>query len=72
MTHYAALDVSLRSVAICIIDNEGEIRLETPVPSEVEAITEVLQGFDGDIVCVGLEAGNAHPIPHLWPAVGRV
>ena len=58
MTHYAALDVSLRSVAICIIDNEGEIRLETPVPSEVEAITEVLQGFDGDIVCVGLEAGT--------------
>jgi len=57
MTHYAALDVSLRSVAICIIDNEGAIRLETSVPSEVENITAVLDSFDGTIVSVGLEAG---------------
>ena len=57
MTHYAALDVSLRSVAICIIDNDGRIRLEASVPSEVEDITAVLDGFDGDIVSVGLEAG---------------
>ena len=57
MTHYAALDVSLRSVAICIIDNDGKIRLETSVPSEVEDITAVLDGFDGDIVAVGFEAG---------------
>jgi hypothetical protein len=56
MTHYAALDVSLRSVAICIIDNEGIIRLETSVPSEVEDITAVLDSFDGTIVSVGLEA----------------
>ena len=27
---YAALDVSLRSVAICIVDHEGAIRLERP------------------------------------------
>ena len=57
MTHYAALDVSLRSVAICIIDNEGHIRLETSVPSEIPDITAVLEAFDGDIVSVGLEAG---------------
>jgi len=57
MTHYAALDVSLRSVAICIIDNEGAIRLETSVPSEVEDITAVLDSFDGTIVSVGFEAG---------------
>jgi len=57
MTHYAALDVSLRSVAICIIDNDGKIRLETSVPSEVEDITAVLDTFDGTIVSVGLEAG---------------
>ncbi len=57
MTHYAALDVSLRSVAICIIDNKGVIRLETSVPSEIEDITAVLDSFDGDVVSVGLEAG---------------
>ena len=32
---YAALDVSLRSVAICIIDHDGKVRLERSVPSEV-------------------------------------
>ena len=57
MTHYAGLDVSLRSVAICIIDAEGLIQLETSVPSEVEEIAGVLEGFDGGIVSVGLEAG---------------
>ena len=30
MTYYAALDVSLRSVSICVIDDEGElIKAET-------------------------------------------
>ncbi len=57
MTYYAALDVSLRSVAICIIDAEGQIRLETSVPSEVEDIAQVLETFGGDIISVGLEAG---------------
>ncbi len=57
MTHYAALDVSLRSVAICIIDNDGAIRFETSVPSEIEDITAVLDGFDGTITSVGIEAG---------------
>ena len=27
---YAALDVSLRSVAVCIIDQEGKVSLSTP------------------------------------------
>lgn len=30
---YAALDVSLRSVAICIIDQDGKVRLERSVPT---------------------------------------
>jgi hypothetical protein len=34
MTYYAALDVSLRSVAICIIDNQGAVHLERTVTSE--------------------------------------
>ncbi len=38
MTHYAALDVSLRSVAICIVDSNGDIKLERSVDSEVEDI----------------------------------
>ena len=57
MTHYAGLDVSLRSVAICIIDAEGHIQFETSVPSQVEDIAQILATFDGAIVSVGLEAG---------------
>lgn len=35
-----ALDVSVRSAAICIIDQDGKVRLERSVPSNVpEAVT---------------------------------
>lgn len=35
---YAALDVSLRSVAICIIDEAGNVRLQRSAPSDVPDI----------------------------------
>ncbi len=57
MTHYVALDVSLRSVAICIVDNNGDIKLEKSVNAEVEDIVQILRSFDGEITTVGLEAG---------------
>ena len=57
MTHYVALDVSLRSVAICIVDNNGDIKLEKSVKAEVEDIVHLLRSFDGEITSVGLEAG---------------
>jgi len=55
---YAALDVSLRSVAICIVDQEGAIRLERSVPSEVPDLVRCLHGFGEPIARVGLEAGT--------------
>ncbi len=58
MTHYAALDVSLRSVAICVVDSNGDIKLERSVDSEVEDIVHILRSFDGEINYVGLEAGE--------------
>ena len=57
MTHYVALDVSLRSVAICIVDDNGDITLEKSVNAEVEDIVQILRSFDGEIASVGLEAG---------------
>ncbi len=57
MTHYVALDVSLRSVAICIVDDNGDVRLERSVKAEVEDIVQILRSFDGEITSVGLEAG---------------
>jgi transposase len=58
MTYYAALDVSLRSVAICIIDDQGAVCLERTVSSEVGDIVACLKGFDQPIETVGFEAGT--------------
>ena len=58
MKCYAALDVGLRTVALCIVDETGEIKLERSLPSEVDDIVHCLRGFDGQIACVGLEAGS--------------
>ena len=58
MTYYAALDVSLRSVNICVINDEGEIKAETKLDSEVTDIIAYLDGLELEITSVGLEAGT--------------
>jgi transposase len=58
MNYYAALDVSLRSVNLCVIDEQGEIKAETKLASEVEEIAHYLQGLDYEVSSVGLEAGT--------------
>ncbi len=51
-----ALDVLLRSVAICIIDQGGKVRLERSAPSEVPDPIRCLREFGEPIHQVGLEA----------------
>ncbi len=55
---YAALDVSLRSVAVCIIDQDGKVKLERSVPSDVPDLVRCLVEFGQSIHQVGLEAGT--------------
>ena len=55
---YAALDMSLRSVAICIIVQDGKVRLERSVPSNVPELVRCLCEFGEPIHQVGLEAGT--------------
>ena len=57
MTYHTALDVSLRSVSICIIDDEGTIQFEGTAASEVEEIIACLKRFSPEIRSVGFEAG---------------
>ena len=57
MAYHTALDVSLRSVSICIVDDEGTIQFEGKSPSDVEAIVGCLKRFNPDIRSVGFEAG---------------
>ena len=58
MNYYAALDVSLRSVHLCVIDGDGEIQAEGQVDSEAQAIDGFLRKLGLEITSVGLEAGT--------------
>lgn len=58
MTYYVGLDVALRSVSACVIDDQGEIVKEAKLDSDVEAIVAWLEPIRGDIDIVGLEAGT--------------
>ena len=58
MTYYVALDVGVRTLALCIIDQDGEVQLERNLPSDIEAIVECLSEFGGEIEAIGLEAGT--------------
>ena len=57
MSFHTALDVSLRSVAICIVDEEGVIQFEGTAASEVVEIISCIHRFDPTIRSVGFEAG---------------
>jgi predicted NBD/HSP70 family sugar kinase len=70
MTYYAALDVSLRSVNVCVIDEQGEIRAETKLDSEVDDIVAYLNDLEAEIRQRRPGGWHTEPIPDLWPAVG--
>ena len=57
MSYFVGLDVSLRSVAVCVIDEDGQIVLEQSVDCEAEAINFCLRKFKDQITKVGFEAG---------------
>ena len=58
MTYYAGIDVSLRSVNICVVDDGGELVAETKLPSDVQEIVAYLVELEHGINIVGLEAGT--------------
>ncbi len=58
MNYYAALDVSLRSVHLCVVDEQGDIQSEAKLDSEVKDIVAFLQTLGFEITVVGLEAGT--------------
>lgn len=58
MTYYVGLDVSLRSVNLCVIDGDGEIVREAKVDSEPADIVANLQSLKTEVNAIGLEAGT--------------
>jgi transposase len=57
MTYFAGLDVSVKEASVCIVDDAGKIVREARVPSEPEALLQVLTNTIYRCKRVGLEAG---------------
>jgi transposase len=57
MDHFAGLDVSVKETSICIVDDTGKIVREVKVPSEPEALLQVLMNPAYHFKRIGLEAG---------------
>jgi transposase len=57
MDHFAGLDVSVKETSICIVDDTGKIVGEVKVPSEPEALLQVLINPAYHFKRIGLEAG---------------
>jgi transposase len=57
MTHYAGLDVSVRTTSVCIIDEAGKVVREKRIPTEPAAIIAVLNEAGVSLHRIGLEAG---------------
>jgi transposase len=58
MTYYAGIDVSLRTVNICVVDSEGKQVAETRLSSDVQEIITYFDELEYCIDLVGLEAGT--------------
>ena len=57
MKYFTGIDVSLRSVSICVVDEAGAVRYEAKVPAEIDVIVAALRRFSVEIRQVGFEAG---------------
>ena len=57
MSLYAGLDISVKTTAICVLDANGRILLETMADSAPEAIADCLRDLDQPFERIGLEAG---------------
>ncbi len=58
MKYFTGIDVSLRSVSICVVDETGEVRHEARIAAEIDTIVATLRRFSGEIRQVAFEAGT--------------
>src|SRR3974377_1525676 len=57
MDHFAGLDVSVKEISVCIVDDTGKIVREVKVASEPDALLPVLTNPPNHFKRIGLEAG---------------
>ena len=57
MSLYAGLDISVKTTAVCVVNGNGQVLLETVVESSPDAIADRLRELGQPLERIGLEAG---------------
>lgn len=66
MSHYVGLDVSLKEVSVCVLDDEGRVVWRGSCPSTPESIAAIVRQYAPEVLRIGLETGSLSP----WLARG--
>jgi transposase len=61
MEQYVALDVSLKEISVCIIDNKGDVVFKGKTAAEPATLVELIRSKSPQVVRVGLETGSTSP-----------
>src|SRR6202790_2229447 len=70
MEYYVGLDVSLKKMSLCVVDQTGSVVREGVVDSDPEAISVYVRSKAPDAVRVGLETGPTST--WLWTELKRL
>ena len=54
MELFVGLDVSLNSIAICVLSSRGKVHKETTSACEPDDLIAFLRTLQGDVACIGL------------------
>ena len=66
MSHYVGLDVSLKEVSVCVLDDDGCVVWRGSCPSTPESIAATVRQHAPEVLRLGLETGSLSP----WLARG--
>lgn len=58
MKYYVGLDVSLKSIFLCVVDETGNIMKQAELPCDPESVGYFLKGMELEIEKIGLESGS--------------
>ncbi|HXU93339.1 MAG TPA: transposase [Gallionella sp.] len=61
MEHYVALDVSLKEISICVLNEKGGVTFEGKTAADPSALVDVIRSKAPGVVRVGLETGATTP-----------
>lgn len=57
MSYFTGIDVSLRSVSVCIVDDTGVVCRDAKLDAQVDTFVRWLRDFSPELSSVGFEAG---------------